>query len=207
MLNIFLDNLTFIIIGFSVILMIILGYFLVIKPNSYVSEENHEENKPEPIHHQEHKNRKRDEKSFENYILDNDMVSNEEEPVDDEPIIHSETEVQSDENILTADALLSNLDQAGRQSNHSMDQPPETDQVKEDEQKEKTSNDDDLGKYHVLYRDKDNMWYVKRENSKRTIRVLHTKREAIAYATIKAINQDTNIVIHGKDGKIEKHGY
>ncbi|MDA3931662.1 MAG: DUF2188 domain-containing protein [Tenericutes bacterium] len=65
----------------------------------------------------------------------------------------------------------------------------------------------EFGKYHIVYRGKDNKWIVTREGSDKTIRVLHTKKEAIAYATIKAINQDTNIVIHGRDGKIEKQGY
>ena len=65
----------------------------------------------------------------------------------------------------------------------------------------------ELGKYHVLYRKDDNKWYVKREGSDKTLRVLETQAEAIAWATIKALNQDTTIVIHKRDGKIRKQNY
>jgi len=67
-------------------------------------------------------------------------------------------------------------------------------------QKEKKA----LGRYHVLYRKDDGQWYVKRENSERILRVLPTQREAIAFATIKAITQNTSFVIHRQDGKIRK---
>ncbi|MDD3712409.1 MAG: DUF2188 domain-containing protein [Candidatus Izemoplasmatales bacterium] len=72
------------------------------------------------------------------------------------------------------------------------------------ETKEETK---DLGKYHVLYRKDDNKWYVKREGSEKILRVLETQAEAIAWATIKALNQDTAIVIHKRDGKIRKQNY
>ncbi len=61
-----------------------------------------------------------------------------------------------------------------------------------------------LGKYHVLYRKEDKRWYIKREGSDKILRVLDTQREAIAYATIKAITQDTGFIIHNQDGKIRK---
>lgn len=61
-----------------------------------------------------------------------------------------------------------------------------------------------LGRYHVLYRKEDKMWYVKREGSNRILRVLPTQREAVAFATIKAITQNTSFVIHKQDGKIRK---
>ncbi len=61
-----------------------------------------------------------------------------------------------------------------------------------------------LGKYHVLYRKEDHQWFVKREGSGRILRVLPTQKEAIAYATIKAITQNTGFVIHKQDGKIKK---
>ncbi len=84
---------------------------------------------------------------------------------------------------------------------------PSEEESEEENQDEEKEAEKDFGKYHVLYRGKDKRWYVKREGSEKTLRVLHTKEEAIAWATIKAINQDTNIVIHNKEGKIEKHGY
>ena len=65
----------------------------------------------------------------------------------------------------------------------------------------------ELGRYHVLYRRDDNMWYVKREGSDKIVKVLHTQKEAIAFATIKSITQKTSMVIHKRDGKIRKRNY
>ena len=78
-----------------------------------------------------------------------------------------------------------------------------------DEEKDPDNQEDtkELGKYHVLYRKEDSKWYVKREGSDKTLRVLETQAEAIAWATIKALNQDTAIVIHKRDGKIRKQNY
>lgn len=64
-----------------------------------------------------------------------------------------------------------------------------------------------LGRYHVLYRSADDSWIVKREGSDRILRVLETQKDAIAFATIKALSNDTQIVIHKKDGKIRKQNY
>jgi len=79
----------------------------------------------------------------------------------------------------------------------------------DDDEIEETVDEDkkELGKYHVLYRKDDNKWYVKREGSDKVLRVLETQKEAIAWATIKALNQDTSIVIHKRDGKIRKQNY
>ncbi len=65
----------------------------------------------------------------------------------------------------------------------------------------------ELGRYHVLFRKEDNMWYVKREGSDKIVKVLHTQKEAIAFATIKSITQKTSMVIHKRDGKIRKQTY
>ncbi|HRX91929.1 MAG TPA: DUF2188 domain-containing protein [Candidatus Izemoplasmatales bacterium] len=62
----------------------------------------------------------------------------------------------------------------------------------------------ELGRYHVYYRKEDGSWYVKREGSDRILRVLPTQREAIAFATIKAITQNSSYVVHNMDGKIRK---
>jgi len=62
----------------------------------------------------------------------------------------------------------------------------------------------DLGRYHVLYKKEDNTWYVKREGNDRVVKTLETQREALAFATIKAINQKTTVVVHKRDGKIKK---
>ena len=79
----------------------------------------------------------------------------------------------------------------------------------DDEEKDSGNQEEikELGKYHVLYRKEDSKWYVKREGSDKTLRVLETQAEAIAWATIKALNQDTAIVIHKRDGKIRKQNY
>lgn len=71
-------------------------------------------------------------------------------------------------------------------------------------------SDDDEDKktakrYHVLYRKEDNKWYVKREGTDKITRVLVSQKEAIAFATIKAINQNTTVVVHKRDGKIRKY--
>lgn len=64
-----------------------------------------------------------------------------------------------------------------------------------------------LGKYHVMFRQSDQKWIVKRENSSKIVRALETQKEAISYATIKALTNDTTVVIHKKDGKIRKQNY
>ena len=89
------------------------------------------------------------------------------------------------------------------------DMEDKKEQKRLEKQKEEESNEEtkELGKYHVLYRKDDNKWYVKREGSDKTLRVLETQAEAIAWATIKALNQDTTIVIHKRDGKIRKQNY
>ena len=60
-------------------------------------------------------------------------------------------------------------------------------------------------RYHVLYLKEENKWYVKREGAEAVINILETQKEAIAFATIKAINQGTSVVVHKRDGKIRKH--
>lgn len=87
-----------------------------------------------------------------------------------------------------------------KNENNDEEQSEEKDSADEEESKE-------FGKYHVLYRKEDSKWYVKREGSEKTLRVLETQAEAIAWATIKALNQDTAIVIHKRDGKIRKQNY
>lgn len=107
--------------------------------------------------------------------------------------------------------------QAENEENPKKIEPEKDDDVAEakaevetkDEEVEKETKEEtkDLGKYHVLYRKDDNKWYVKREGSDKILRVLETQAEAIAWATIKALNQDTAIVIHKRDGKIRKQNY
>ena len=123
---------------------------------------------------------------------DKETTDNEKE----EELIENNIDNAIEENVTEKDSLLVK----DNQKDQDTDTKTLNDNFQDEEKKE-------LGKYHILYRDSDNKWYIKREGSDKVIRVLHTKKEAIAYATIKAINQDTNIVIHSQDGKIEKHGY
>jgi hypothetical protein len=82
------------------------------------------------------------------------------------------------------------------------EKPPKPDEVNkpnetkanDSELNKESSPKKELGKYHVLYRKADRMWYVKREGSNRVLRVLETQREAIAYATIKAITDRKSVV-------------
>jgi hypothetical protein len=59
-------------------------------------------------------------------------------------------------------------------------------------------------KYHVFYRATDDSWYVKVEGNDAIIGTLETQREAISFATIKALKSDTVVIVHRKDGKIRK---
>jgi len=59
-------------------------------------------------------------------------------------------------------------------------------------------------KFHVLYRATDNSWYVKVEGNDAVIATLETQREAISFATIKALKSDSVVIVHRKDGKIRK---
>lgn len=64
-----------------------------------------------------------------------------------------------------------------------------------------------IGKYHVLFRKDDERWYVKREGKEEIDKFLETKKEAIAYATIQALIYATTIVVHEEDGKIAKYDF
>ncbi len=63
------------------------------------------------------------------------------------------------------------------------------------------------GKYHVLFEKDTKQWYVKREGETIKSKYLVTQGEAIAYATIKALENETTIVVHDKDGRISKYKF
>lgn len=55
---------------------------------------------------------------------------------------------------------------------------------------------------------KSNEWRVIRENNKKATKTFPTQKEAIEYGRKIAINQKSELVIHGKDGKIrDKDSY
>lgn len=86
-----------------------------------------------------------------------------------------------------------------------------TEPVKEEPKKEETKEQANV-KYHIS-QNKDekseffNQWRVRKSGSDKTIKYFKTQKEAIDYAKTLAKNQDTDIVIHKKDGKIRKQKY
>ncbi|MBI9008642.1 MAG: DUF2188 domain-containing protein [Tenericutes bacterium] len=64
-----------------------------------------------------------------------------------------------------------------------------------------------IGKYHVLFRKEDKRWYVKREGKDEIEKFLYNQKEAIAYATIQALIYATTVVVHDEDGKIAKYEF
>ena len=61
-------------------------------------------------------------------------------------------------------------------------------------------------KYHISL-NKDGKWQVKGEKAEKALKLFDTQKEAIAYAESVSDNQDGDIVIHKKDGKIRKQDY
>jgi len=206
MLNLITENLTFFIIGLVVILIVIVAYITFIVPKAYTPEKKDDKKTLVDMDEID---------KMTNQIEEDDDL--ESKPEEAEPLPIQKT--LSTEEIIEEEDLESEHSEDNKRDESNEEEVPFNDEETEEdkvETKEESPEEDEveekeepveLGKYHILYREKDDKWYVKREGSDKTIRVLHTKKEAIAYATIKAINQDTNIVIHSKDGKIEKHGY
>ncbi|MBU1144282.1 MAG: DUF2188 domain-containing protein [Firmicutes bacterium] len=94
-------------------------------------------------------------------------------------------------------------DESDESNNNSHDSNEENDETENSEKGEKKK----LGKYHVLFQKNEQNWCVKREGSTKILRVLETQNEAIAWATIKSIGQNTTFIVHRKDGKIRKQNY
>lgn len=215
--NILTDNLTFIIIGVIVIGILIFAYFAFVRIGPYETEDKKsEENKlqaqPKKVEANpiQESNNNFTQPSIEKKDLDEPKSQN----THDQNLRVDDLLEKPENNISLSkknDDTKNSKEVNNQSNNKSSKLKKEEKHIDEAEDKEKkdqsNKGSNDLGKYHVLYRDKDKKWYVKREGSDKVIRVLYTKKEAIAYATIKAINQDSDIVIHSKDGKIEKHGY
>lgn len=60
--------------------------------------------------------------------------------------------------------------------------------------------------YHIAKRD-DGKWQVKLAGGEKAIKLFDTQAEAIDYAKSVAENQEGNITIHKRDGKIRKQNY
>ena len=74
-------------------------------------------------------------------------------------------------------------------------------QSKTDEQKKKKNKN-----YHVS-KNEDGKWQVKFAGGEKAIKLFDTQAEAIDYAKQLAKNQDGNITIHKRDGKLRKQKY
>lgn len=72
-----------------------------------------------------------------------------------------------------------------------------SDQVEEEESKRPQS-------YRILYDKETETWEVRKDNAKRVIRRVKTKKEALEIAKELSQNQDLNLVVHKKDGKFQK---
>ena len=71
----------------------------------------------------------------------------------------------------------------------------------------KGSNNMAAGKKYHISRNKDGKWQVKGEKADKALKLFDTQKEAIAYAESVSKNQDGNVVIHKKDGKVRKQDY
>ena len=58
--------------------------------------------------------------------------------------------------------------------------------------------------YRILYDRETRTWEVRKDNAKRVIRRVRTKREALEIAQELSQKQDLNLVVHKKDGKFQK---
>ena len=60
-----------------------------------------------------------------------------------------------------------------------------------------------LGCYRVTYRAEDGKWLVTRDGSTKIQRTLETQTDAVNWATIKALTQNVELVVHKKDGTVK----
>lgn len=65
-----------------------------------------------------------------------------------------------------------------------------------------------MGKNQHVTRRPDGNWQVKGEGNLRATKITNTQKDAISYARNIAINNSSEVVIHGRDGKIrDKNSY
>lgn len=88
---------------------------------------------------------------------------------------------------------------------------PQKTQVKEQKpmaKEQKPEADEEESKrpqsYRILYDKETETWEVRKDNAKRVIRRVKTKKEALEIAKELSQNQDLNLVVHKKDGKFQK---
>lgn len=207
---------TLIIFGI-VVLVIVLGYFIFFAPK-------HHHDKTKTIENAKPKELKKEDKIIDEKVQE-DLATSESKVIANQPeeiavekesveVLNSEIveEPIKEENQEEQETKIEEVEKEAKKTeddNRLEELKKHVEKVngKNDEEETEKEETKELGKYHVLYRKDDNKWYVKREGSDKILRVLETQAEAIAWATIKALNQDTTIIIHKRDGKIRKQNY
>jgi len=204
----FKDNILMFIILAAVIAAIVIVYFVFFAPKT----NDEKQEKKVKVKKETNDNLIKAEET-EKTPVDEEVKTINEEPLNPEPapIIdearETEGEVIEEDLIEDETESLEHKEESFEESQEEDKEIEEETKADEEDDQEEDQEERELGKYHVLYRKEDTKWYVKREGSEKVLRVLETQAEAIAWATIKALNQDTSIVIHKRDGKIRKQNY
>lgn len=215
-----LDNLLFVIMFAVVIIGLVVGFILFNRPDNVVVEET----KKQEAKHETLKPKKQTSDTEENMALDDELKemptiithfaeTHAEEDASDEISSNlnedAEGEIKSVKAYLVNDDRKPILDDSVIHSNRFVTKPKRTEEEEfaflyeedDDHDTEKNSNK----RYHVLYLKEENNWFVKREGNERVIKIFETQKEAIAFATIKALENETSVVVHRRDGKIRKY--
>lgn len=80
----------------------------------------------------------------------------------------------------------------------------EPQEEKHEEQKTAAPQKHKTVSYRILYDRETKTWEVRKDNAKRVIRRVRTKREALEIAQELCQRQDLNLVVHKKDGKFQR---
>lgn len=225
---------TFFLILLGVIVLLCIGYFIFSRPRKVKTNETIVKKKVAEVHPQSKSVQKKDvveqsiakqstqQKLEKEIVLEPAEFSSEDIPtkkeeLNDSTIGSKNNEInESQEDLKKIDELIeAERDELELEENYDqapLNEPDAKEHLKHadkliDDLISKSEEPKELGKYHVLYRKEDSAWYIKREGSEKITKVLPTQKEAIAFATIKAINQKTSVVIHKRDGKIRKQTY
>lgn len=123
------------------------------------------------------------------YAQENETSVDEDE---DEEITFEVDDVETDEGSDSSETNLTETD-----GNDAIQNETAAPQQKEDAPKRKIS-------YRILYDKESKTWEIRKDNAKRVIRRVKTKKEALEIAQELSKNQDLNLVVHKKDGKFQK---
>ena len=83
-----------------------------------------------------------------------------------------------------------------------VDEKPETPEGNSENKKTPTKRK--TVSYRILYDKETKTWEIRKDNAKRVIRRVKTKKEALEIAQELSERQDLNLVVHKKDGKFQK---